>query len=92
MSHGESHFKNRDKIVYFKAVLLKIEPQSVRLRHLTYFMAICKIKSQTVYFILFYKTTFSQNRIEIVYFTGYFVVWYNKTGIKETAACKIGFQ
>ena len=34
MSHGESHFKNRDKIVYFKAVLfiLKIEPPTVRLR------------------------------------------------------------
>ena len=67
MSHGESHFKNKDKIVYFKAVLivqkLKIEPPSV-------------------YFTLFYKTTFPQNRIKIVYFTGYFVVWYNKTGIK----------
>ena len=66
MSHGESHFKNRDKIVYFKAVLFKnrmIEPPSL-------------------YFTLFYKTTFPQNRIKIVYFTGYFVVWYNKTGIK----------
>ena len=30
----------------------------------------------------FYKTTFPQNRIKIVYFMGYFVVWYNKTGIK----------
>ena len=35
MSHGEYHFKNRDKIVYFKAFfvqVLKFEPPSVRFR------------------------------------------------------------
>ena len=61
--------------MHFKAVLLSTEDRaSISNIEANYFMAICKTKWQTVYFLLFYKTTFPQNRIKIVYFTGYFVV------------------
>ena len=42
MSHGESYFKNRDKIVYFKAVLFKNRIKIV------YFMG---------YFVVWYNIT-----------------------------------
>ena len=71
MSRGESHFKNKDKIVaILKLFCLSTEDRaSISKIEATYLMAICKTKWQTVYFIRFYKTTLPQNRIKIVYFT-----------------------
>ena len=58
MSHGESHFKNRDKIL--KLFCLSIEDRaSISKIEATYFMAICKTKWKTMYFLPILQTNAS---------------------------------